>query len=82
MLDARRRTRGGGWRGAGAELARQHQRLEGTVALQQHSVGIDGMHPGVAGHAFTDNVLISTPACVLFAFTAAVFARVEQPCPE
>jgi hypothetical protein len=36
----------------------------------------------LAGHAFTDNVLISTPACVLFAFTAAVFARVEQPCPE
>jgi O-antigen ligase len=28
-----------------------------------------------AGHAFTDNVLISTPACVMFAFTAAVFAR-------
>jgi O-antigen ligase len=32
-----------------------------------------------AGHAFTDNVLISTPACVLFAFTAAVFA---QPDPS
>ena len=30
-----------------------------------------------AGHAFTDNVLISTPACVLFAFAAAVFARGE-----
>jgi O-antigen ligase len=28
-----------------------------------------------AGHAVTDNVLISTPACVMFAFTAAVFAR-------
>ena len=28
----------------------------------------------LAAHAFTDNVLISTPACVLFAFTAAVFA--------
>jgi O-antigen ligase len=28
-----------------------------------------------ACHAFTDNVLISTPACVLFAFTAAVFAQ-------
>jgi hypothetical protein len=28
-----------------------------------------------AGHASTDNVLISTPACVLFAFVAAVFAR-------
>lgn len=28
-----------------------------------------------AGHAITDNVLISTPACVLFAFTTAVFAR-------
>ena len=27
-----------------------------------------------AGHASTDNVLISTPACVMFAFTAAVFA--------
>ncbi|HEY4173027.1 MAG TPA: O-antigen ligase family protein, partial [Rhodopila sp.] len=28
-----------------------------------------------AGHASTDNVLISTPACVLFAFVTAVFAR-------
>jgi O-antigen ligase len=28
-----------------------------------------------AVHAFTDNVLISTPACVLFTFTSAVFAR-------
>jgi O-antigen ligase len=28
-----------------------------------------------AVHAFTDNVLISTPACVLFAFASAVFAR-------
>lgn len=27
-----------------------------------------------AGHAGTDNVLISTPSCVMFAFTAAVFA--------
>ncbi len=30
-----------------------------------------------ACHALTDNVLISTPACVLFAFAAAVFARTE-----
>jgi O-antigen ligase len=30
-----------------------------------------------AAHAVTDNVLISTPACVLFTFTAAVFARGE-----
>jgi O-antigen ligase len=28
-----------------------------------------------AGHAVTDNVLISTPACVMFAFATAVFAR-------
>ncbi len=28
-----------------------------------------------AGHAFTDNVLISTPSCLLFALTAAVFSR-------
>lgn len=28
-----------------------------------------------AAHAFTDNVLISTPACVLFTFATAVFAR-------
>ncbi len=28
-----------------------------------------------ACHAFTDNVLISTPACVMFAFATAVFAR-------
>jgi O-antigen ligase len=36
---------------------------------------------GEAVHAFTDNVLISTPACVLFAFATAVFARgrLEQP---
>jgi O-antigen ligase len=32
-------------------------------------------------HAFTDNLLISTSACVLFTFVAAVFARgmLEQP---
>lgn len=30
-----------------------------------------------AGHAFTDNVLISTPACVLFALIAAIFVRGE-----
>jgi O-antigen ligase len=30
-----------------------------------------------AGHAATDNVLISTPACVMFAFVTAVFARGE-----
>jgi O-antigen ligase len=29
----------------------------------------------LACHAFTDNVLISTPACVMFAFITAVFAR-------
>jgi len=29
----------------------------------------------LAGHAVTDNVLISTPACVLLAFAAAVFGR-------
>ncbi len=29
----------------------------------------------LAGHAFTDNVLISTPACVMFTFATAVFAR-------
>lgn len=29
----------------------------------------------LAVHAFTDNVLISTPACVFFAFATAVFAR-------
>ena len=29
----------------------------------------------LAVHAFTDNVLISTPACVLFCFATAVFAR-------
>jgi hypothetical protein len=28
-----------------------------------------------AVHAITDNVLISTPACVMFAFVTAVFAR-------
>ncbi|HEY0184062.1 MAG TPA: O-antigen ligase family protein, partial [Rhodopila sp.] len=31
-----------------------------------------------AGHAFTDNLLISTPACVMFAFVTAVFARPER----
>ncbi len=33
-----------------------------------------------AAHAITDNVLISTPACVLFAFTAAVFTRTGPSC--
>jgi len=32
-----------------------------------------------ACHAVTDNVLISTPACVLFAFAAAVFTLVPPP---
>ena len=32
---------------------------------------------GFAAHALTDNLLISTPACVLFAFAMAVFARGE-----
>ncbi len=32
----------------------------------------------LAAHAITDNVLISTPACVFFAFTAAVFARTRS----
>ena len=34
-----------------------------------------------AAHAFTDNVLISTPACVFFALLAAVFAEAEEPAP-
>ncbi len=33
-----------------------------------------------AVHAFTDNLLISTPACVLFAFASAVFARGALEC--
>ncbi len=32
-----------------------------------------------ACHALTDNVLISTPACVLFTFATAVFARLPLP---
>jgi O-antigen ligase len=35
----------------------------------------------LACHAFTDNVLISTPACVLFAFVAAVFASRPSSLP-
>jgi O-antigen ligase len=35
-----------------------------------------------AGLAFTDNVLISTPACLMFAFVAAVFARTDPPGPR
>jgi len=35
----------------------------------------------LAGHAFTDNVLISTPACVMFAFATAVFARRDPAGP-
>jgi O-antigen ligase len=31
-----------------------------------------------AAHAVTDNVLISTPACVFFAFAAAVFAEPDE----
>lgn len=34
-----------------------------------------------ACHAVTDNVLISTPACVLFAFTTAVFRQFSLPDP-
>jgi O-antigen ligase len=34
-----------------------------------------------AAHAITDNVLISTPACVFFAFTAAVFGETPSPPP-
>jgi O-antigen ligase len=32
----------------------------------------------LAAHAVTDNLLISTPACVMFAFTAAVFAQARD----
>ena len=35
-----------------------------------------------AGHAFTDNLLISTPACVLLTFAAAVFSRAESALPD
>lgn len=35
-----------------------------------------------ACHAITDNVLISTPACVLFAFAAAVFAEGDGARPR
>jgi O-antigen ligase len=35
-----------------------------------------------AGHAITDNILISTPACVFFAFAAAVFADGDLPAPR
>lgn len=31
-----------------------------------------------AAHAMTDNVLISTPACVLFAFIAAIYAEADD----
>jgi O-antigen ligase len=31
----------------------------------------------LAAHAATDNVLISTPACILFTFAVAVFARTD-----
>jgi hypothetical protein len=31
-----------------------------------------------AAHCATDNVLISTPACVLFAFVAAVYDEAEE----
>jgi O-antigen ligase len=35
-----------------------------------------------AAHAATDNVLISTPACVFFAFVASVFAKADEPVSE
>jgi transcriptional regulator with AAA-type ATPase domain len=35
-----------------------------------------------ACHAVTDNVLISTPACVLFGFATAVFADGEARAPR
>jgi O-antigen ligase len=31
-----------------------------------------------AAHAMTDNVLISTPACVFFAFIAAIYAEADD----
>ncbi len=31
-----------------------------------------------AAHATTDNVLISTPACVFFAFIAAIYAEADD----
>jgi O-antigen ligase len=40
------------------------------------------MFVAFAGHAFTDNVLISTPSCVLFALVAAVFSRTESCLPN
>ena len=50
-------------RGHSATLAASERRIMRLVFL------------ALAVHAFTDNVLISTPACVLFAFATAVFAR-------
>jgi len=34
-----------------------------------------------AGHAYTDNVLISTSACVFFTLITAVFARARLEAP-
>jgi O-antigen ligase len=44
--------------------------------LEQWVMGL--IFVAYAAHAVTDNVLISTPACVFFAFAAAVFAEADE----
>lgn len=69
----------GGWLGLGllaglfaAWAALRTARLPGTDKWLLRLVFV-----ALAAHAVTDNVLISSPACVFFAFLAAAFARGE-----
>jgi O-antigen ligase len=67
----------------GGQLGRALLVLMLFLWVRQHTAALRGpdrtimrlVFVALAVHAFTDNVLISTPACVLFAFASAVFAR-------
>jgi O-antigen ligase len=67
----------------GGQLGRALLVLLLTLWVAQHTTRLHGSDRPImrlvfvafAVHAFTDNVLISTPACVLFTFATAVFAR-------
>jgi O-antigen ligase len=67
----------------GGQLGRALLVLMLFLWVRQHTAALRGPERPImrlvfvafAVHAFTDNVMISTPACVLFAFASAVFAR-------
>jgi len=67
----------------GGQVGRTTLILLFVLWVRQHTARLDHVDRVVmrlafiafAAHAFTDNLLISTPACVWFAYAAAVFAR-------